>query len=312
MKPAAFLTLSLACSAALPVWIDTDPSIARGGKEVDDGFALVQAFRSPELTIRGVSIVFGNAPLSEALPIGRQYVREFGPAGLTVHKGAASAAELGVETAASTAIASALRKEPLTLLVIGPATNIATVLRLHPELAKRIKQIVAVAGRRPGQVFRASPTAGAFRDLNFELDPEAFRIILNARVLLVLAPWEISSKVWLQAHDLTALRTANPQLAPLLDASVDWLDFWKKNLHADGFNPFDSLAVGYAISPAGFQCDRVKLTIETHPDDTSPAKPPKPYLLRRDNGTGAEPLYCHTAPATFKVELLRRLSRRKE
>lgn len=296
----------------MPVWIDTDPSVARGGKEVDDGFALVQAFRSPELAVRGVSIVFGNAPLSEALPIGRQYVKDFGPAGLAVYAGATSAAELGKQTPASVAIANALRKEPLTLLVIGPATNVATVLRLHPELAPRVKQIVAVAGRRPGQIFRASPAAGAFRDLNFELDPEAFRVILNARVPLVLAPWEISSKVWLRADDLASLRVKDPHLAPLLDASADWLSFWAKNLHADGFNPFDSLAVGYAINPAGFQCDRVTITIETHPDDTSPAKPPKPYLLRRDNGTAGGPLYCHTAPANFKMELLRRLGRRKE
>ena len=47
----------------LPVWIDTDPSIRPGGYEVDDGFALIQAFHSPELSIRGVSLVFGNEPL---------------------------------------------------------------------------------------------------------------------------------------------------------------------------------------------------------------------------------------------------------
>ncbi|MCI0390199.1 MAG: hypothetical protein MOB07_15725, partial [Acidobacteria bacterium] len=41
------------------VWIDTDPSVAPGGHEVDDGFALIQAFHSPELEIRGVSVVFG-------------------------------------------------------------------------------------------------------------------------------------------------------------------------------------------------------------------------------------------------------------
>ena len=55
-----------AAAASTPVWIDTDPSVARGGHEVDDGFALVQAFHSSALTVRGVSVVFGNAPLDEA------------------------------------------------------------------------------------------------------------------------------------------------------------------------------------------------------------------------------------------------------
>ena len=37
------------------VWIDTDPSVEPGGHEVDDGFALIQAFHSAELIIRGIS-----------------------------------------------------------------------------------------------------------------------------------------------------------------------------------------------------------------------------------------------------------------
>ena len=73
----ALFLLSLASTrleaqARIPVWIDTDPSVERGGHEVDDGFALVQAFHSPELEIRGVSVVFGNAPLPKAWEIGKK------------------------------------------------------------------------------------------------------------------------------------------------------------------------------------------------------------------------------------------------
>jgi hypothetical protein len=62
---------AIAC-AAVPVWIDTDPSVARGGHEVDDGLALIQAFHSSVLAVRGVSVVFGNAPLSEGFSIERR------------------------------------------------------------------------------------------------------------------------------------------------------------------------------------------------------------------------------------------------
>ena len=79
----------------VPVWIDTDPSIRPGGYEVDDGFALIQAFHSPELWIRGVSLVFGNAPLEVEIPIGREIVNKYGPAGLEVTVGAESVDQLG-------------------------------------------------------------------------------------------------------------------------------------------------------------------------------------------------------------------------
>lgn len=170
MGPLMFLMAVMSLQAAEPVWIDTDPSVMRGGHEVDDGFALIQAFHSPELAIRGVSIVFGNAPLEQADPIGREIVKRLGPPELPVFTGAASAADRGQETEASRAIASALRREKLTLLVLGPATNVATVLELHPELARRVTRIIAVAGRRPGQHFTSGKSGRAFRDFNFEMN----------------------------------------------------------------------------------------------------------------------------------------------
>ncbi len=297
-------------SATVPVWIDTDPSVARGGHEVDDGFALIQAFHSSALTVRGVSVVFGNAPLSEAFPIAQHLIRDFGPAGLEVVSGAASANDFGVETDASRALASALRREKMVILMLGPATNVATVLRNHPELRNRVEKIVAVAGRRPNLRFSTSPRAPAFRDFNFELDAPGFQVLLDSRVPLVLAPWEISSKVWMRGPDLVNLRSSDSSLAWVLDAAEDWLAYWKNNLAADGFNPFDTLAVGYVISPHGFRCDRLHVRIEQRRDDTvtGPGDQRKPYLL-------ADPLmppqqsalYCSEAPPSFHDTLLKLL-----
>src|SRR4051812_741099 len=161
-------------SAPVPVWIDTDPAVGVKDRDVDDGFALLQAFNSPELAVRGVSVVFGNAPLAEGWPIGRRIVERFGPKGLRAYRGAASAAELPLDTPASRALASALAAEPLVIIALGPATNVAAVLKRHPELSARIVRVVAVAGRRPGQRFTTGTTNPAgHRDFNFELDPAA-------------------------------------------------------------------------------------------------------------------------------------------
>lgn len=297
-------------SASVPVWIDTDPSVARGGHEVDDGFALIQAFHSSALTVRGVSVVFGNAPLREAFPIAQHLVRDFGPPGLEIASGASAAKDLGMETDASRALAAALRGEKLVILMLGPATNVATVLRNHPELRNRVKKIVAVAGRRPNQKFSTSPRAPAFRDFNFELDAPGFQVLLDSRVPLVLAPWEISSKVWMRGADLVKLRSSDASLAWVLDAAEDWLAYWKNSLSAEGFNPFDTLAVGYVISPNGFRCDRLHVRIDQRPDDTvtGPGAQRKPYLLVDPSmPLQQSALYCSEAPPSFHDTLLKLL-----
>ena len=311
----AALVLAAACVMvrAAPertaVWIDTDPAVGEPDRDVDDGLALLQAFRSPELEIRGVSVVFGNAELDKGLPIAQRLVREFGPPGLRVYGGAAKATN--VETDASRALATALRSSPLTILALGPMTNVATVLVKHPELASRMTRVIAVAGRRPGQRFTTGTSnAQGHRDFNFELDPDAFQRLLDSRVPVVLAPFEISSKIWLKAPDLARLP------ASLAVPARQWLALWARLFGVDGFNPFDTLAVAYAISPAGFRCEALPARIETLQDDvTEPGVQGvkvdrKPYLLASKDliGAAARVTYCATAPDGFKENLLTRLA----
>lgn len=313
----AALLLSVApLGAAEPVWIDTDPSMAPGGHEIDDGFALLQAFHSPELAIRGISVVFGNAPLPDALRIGREFVARFGPMGMPVYQGAASGRPAGQETEASRALTEALRREVLTVFVLGPATNLATVLQQHPELRSRIRQIVAVAGRRPQQRFVVGDKKHRpFRDFNFEMDPPAFQTLLDSGVPLVLAPWEISSQVWLTTADLEKLRTAHDALAWLYQPAMDWMAGWRA-FGVDGFNPFDTLAIAYVTSPRLLQCEPLPAEIRTLPDDTvlpgESARPPKPYLLvAREIRSRRTVNYCFRPALTYKADLLRRLTAAK-
>jgi pyrimidine-specific ribonucleoside hydrolase len=297
-----FFIASLAmASSQVQVWIDTDPSVAPGGHEIDDGIALLQAFASPEMKIRGVSIVFGNADLPTASKIGREIVGKFGPSRLAVYDGASSASELGKETAASRALARELKKRRLTILILGPATNVATVLKNHPELAGRINGMIAVAGRRPGQRFAAGPSQKVpFRDFNFELDSAAFQVLLDSGAPLTLAPWEISSKVWLKEPEMRS--AASEGMRWMLPSVLDWLSFWKLQFGADGFNPFDALAVGAVVDRKDLVCESMTAKIESLASDTSVGN--KPYFLVRP-GTGIT--YCHDVKPGFKDDLLRRL-----
>ncbi len=294
----------------IDVWLDVDTATGIG--DVDDGLMLIQGFHSPEINIRGISVVFGNAPLSLALPIARTITNKFGPTELAPVPGAASANDFGKPNQAVAAIAAELKRRPMTIVAAGPVTNVGTLVKLHPELHGRIERIVMVAGRRPGQQFVANGKQKTpHRDFNFELDPIAMQAILSTKIPLVLAPWEVSSHVWISRDDLESLRNTSPCGAWIAETSQYWIERWAKNIDTRGFNPFDTLAVGWLTHPHLVESEELSVTIEEGPDDrTLPGQPPKakPYLLARPSDSPTRSvIYCHTPKTDFKEMLLQRL-----
>lgn len=326
----ALLLLTPAARADDPprtdVWLDMDT--ANGVGDVDDGLMFLQALHSPELNIRGVSVVFGNTDLDKAEHVAKQIIDRFGrsaPPGsppdapaLTVHRGAASAADLGAETDAVRAMAESLRERPMTIAAVGPVTNVGSLLRLHPDLAPRITQVIVVAGRRPGQKFLLDEfkdrSKAAPPDFNFELDPEAMGVIFASKVRLVMAPWEVSSSVWISRGDLARLSARSDSGAWIDRTSQYWLDRWEKGLGVAAFNPYDTLAIGWLTHPHLVHGFEARATIEQGPDDgattgTSSGRGTKPYLHARpvsgDGGDGdANALYLFAADRAFKPVLL--------
>ena len=187
------------------VWIDTDPAITSGNGEVDDGFALMQAFGSPELEIVGLSAVFGNTELDNTDAMAREIVRRVGRA-VPVQRGH------GVEgaqdrCAAVEGLLRALEVGPLTIIALGPLTTIAAALTQPDAVLDNVEEIVFVGGRRIGLEFRATPDQETpFRDLNFEMDASAAEARLALGGPKTLAGWEVSSQTWVSTEDLAKLR----------------------------------------------------------------------------------------------------------
>lgn len=300
------------------VWIDTDTAIGVPEADIDDALALIQAFHSPELVVRGVSSIFGNAPLDRTHPIASEVVARFGPPGLRVARGAASAQACGAPCEAVDALADALCARPLHVIALGPVTNVASLLALHPELAERVLSIVMVAARRPGQHFLSHPAQPTpFPDLNFDCDPAAMQRLLDSPAPLVFAPWEVSSHVWIEEADLDVLAAASASGAYIAEHARPWLAFWRERLAAPGFNPFDSLAIAAVTHPDWLERFTAHVWIEDGPDDTASADAraagaTKPHLLvdagRSEIARIAE--YCHRPSPALKAMLLGRLARR--
>jgi inosine-uridine nucleoside N-ribohydrolase len=252
------LVLAIFCVSRLApastVWIDTDVSVGSPVREVDDAFALVFAFHSPEIRIAGVSTTFGNAPLGHTTQAAQDLVRSFGgDAGLTdrdVYPGARSPNAIGDRTAASDALAAVLKKREVIYIALGPLTNLATFLRLHPKQAHRIERVIFVGGQVPGTTLAFGPRR-SFRihDANVFKDPAAVEAVLRSNIPLTLVPIATASNLLLDERDLHTLEQSSGAANYLSRRSRIWLWFWRNVVKTKGGPIFDAVAITPATKP---------------------------------------------------------------
>jgi len=236
------------------VWIDTDMSIGSPIREVDDAYALVVALHSPELRIAGVSTSYGNAPLGHTTRAARELIRQFGsPANVTpeqVFTGAISAADLGRRSQASEALVTALEKESVTYIALGPLTNLATFLRLHPKSARRIGRVIFVGGQVQGTTLAFGPRQSFhIHDANVFKDPAAAEAVVGSNIPLTLVPIATGSELLLDEENLRELERQGGAGNYLARRSKVWLWFWTHFVKTDGGPIFDALAVVSATRP---------------------------------------------------------------
>ncbi len=249
------------------IWVDTDISLGQEHapgfyKDIDDGLAMISLFNSRTVTIRGVSTTFGNTDTNSSFRIATELVNRFGPEGLEVFRGAGGPINGNLPVSdGSEALAAALRKERLTILSLGSATNIGVVVKKYPELVNQIDELVAMAGSRtsPEELFIVGPRQiKPFPALNFEADVEAWRIILASNVPVTFVPFRCSHQIWLTQEDAREVGKGEETGRYLEPYMERWAGEWVREWGAPGFNPFDALASGYLLVPDMF-------TVKTFP-----------------------------------------------
>jgi pyrimidine-specific ribonucleoside hydrolase len=250
-----------------PLIIDTDPGI-------DDAFAIALAAGSPEVDLLAVTTVFGNVALEHTTANALRLLELCGRPDVPVAAGAERplvhatphrASEVhgddGLSGAAGTLppathdvdgrhavelMADLLRQatEPVTIAPIGPMTNIALLLALHPELKPKIGRIVAMGGGAKG----GNTTAAA--EFNVWSDPEAaHRVLAEEDVPTVLVPLDLTHRCAVDAAWLARL-AAGGRVAQGLDAlTPSYRAVYRRILGADGMVLHDAVALAEAISP---------------------------------------------------------------
>jgi inosine-uridine nucleoside N-ribohydrolase len=236
------------------IWFDTDIMIGlpeRAPREVDDGVTLIMALALPQIEIVGISTITYS---DYGYDITRKILNYYAPErNIPVFKGSDSAADVGVENDATRALTAALQKEKLTILALGPATNIATVLKNNPELASQMTEIIFCAGRTENFPFQPGLGLSTVGDYNFEKDVESFRIILDSDVKVVLSGFECSAYLLIGRPDIQFLKNGNEADQWLYSMLVPWQQRALKLFGVEGFIPYDVTPLGHITHPQFFK-----------------------------------------------------------
>ena len=263
--PAAARTAPLGTpEQPLPVIIDSDPGL-------DDALAIALAVARPEIDLLAVTTVGGNTDVRHCTANALRLLDLYGAPGVPVAEGSAgalfgsivrakeihgeggigttvlpdSAAEARPEGAVDL-IATILREhpEPVVLVPIGPLTNIALLLRLHPELATKIAHVCLMGG----SIGDGNTTVSA--EFNIYADPEAAAIVFESGLPITMMGLDVTHQAVLfppAGERLRGLGTSSAAVAAeLVDYALEregqWYGTPRMSVH-------DAVAVAHLAVP---------------------------------------------------------------
>jgi len=267
--PAEPLALVKGGTEVLPfdrIWIDTDAACGAGPRtDPDDCFA-VHWLLERKLNIVGISTSFGNASgqtVIQTMSALSALLKEDGlptPPVFTGHPEPVTAS--APDAPGVVALRSALAVGPVTILALGPLTNIAEALNGRKDLQANVRRIVAVMGHQKGHLFHPSEGGNGalfghgpiFRDLNVSVDPKAAEAVLAMNLPMTLIPYDAGRATMITAADLDRLASQGKTAAWLSASARGWLDFWQRDVGVAGFSPFDWVAAAYLADQRLFDC----------------------------------------------------------
>ena len=260
--------------------IDTDPGI-------DDAIAIFLALATAELNVLGLTTVFGNADTSTTtrnalalldiakrpdIPVikgaANPLTMEFlgGVPHVHGHNGLGEAELPSVSTPALDADAVdwmyqqvSARPKEITILTLGPLTNLALVLERYPDVAGLVDEVVVMGGNAlvPGN---ATPAAEA----NMLNDPEAADRVFGAGWPVTMVGLDVTHQVVMSGVDIDRITHSDRGTTRFLGASVPhYRRFFEKTNGLSGIYLHDPTAVVYLIEPGLFETSRCPLRTET-------------------------------------------------
>lgn len=259
------------------IWIDCDPGH-------DDAIAILWALADDNLEVLGISTVAGNQtiekvtknackvltiadkedvivckgaekPLMQSLQIGGQVVHgESGLEGPILPE-----SKIKVDERTPLELISKILKESgedITLVGLGPLTNIAQLLIVYPDLKEKIREIVIMGGGTIGNW-----TAAA--EYNIFADPEAAHIVFSSGIKVVMAGLDVTQKAYVTKEENEILRSQGDSISKFTAELIDY--FSKYHHEVEGFpgcTLHDPCAIAYLAKQDLFETIDCNVQIE--------------------------------------------------
>ncbi len=260
--------------------IDTDPG-------VDDAMAILMALAVPELEVVGLTTVFGNAATEVTTVNALRLLEVAGRTDIPVARGAdrplttdylgpvpfvhghnglgdaavADPARTPVAASAARFIVDTVRAAPgeITLLAVGPLTNLALAIEVDPEIVGLVDQVVVMGGNAfvPGN---ATPVAEA----NINNDPEAADLVFGAGWPITMVGLDVTHRVNLRGEAIDRITSREGHGAALLRAALPlYRGFFEDTNGIDGIFVHDPTAVAFLLDPDAFEIGSWPVRVET-------------------------------------------------
>jgi purine nucleosidase len=260
------------------VFVDTDVSLGTPGAEIDDGAALIFLQRCREVKVIGAGSAFGNAPVKDtSLNLDRLLTWLDGE-GIPIGFGAASPlladthwfddwqsaygrtlpwTPRPIAHLAANLIIETIRAYPgqVSILSLGPMTNLALAVRLAPDIIPLTRQVIVMGGS-----FNVQDPAPEF---NMRCDPEAAQIVLTSGWKVNLLGLDITRRVHFSRRDFSSLPEGNPAIGLLRAQAPGWIDRMEAmGWEQDGCALHDAVAVAYLVDDSIFQTEDARVAVE--------------------------------------------------
>ena len=245
--------------------LDTDPGI-------DDACAILLALASPELSIEGMSIVHGNCSLEQATINALSLLELAHASHIPVTKGCelplVQPSLLAAETHGDTGLGYAKLPEPriqptvqhgtdflierilsspgeITLLALGPLTNVALAIRQEPRIVDAVKELVIMGGS-----IRYEGNTTALAEFNTYVDPHAAHIVYHAGMPTTLVPLDVTYQCILTPEDVQRIRSVDSPITKFVeDATRFYMEFHNEYQSIQGCVINDPLALALTFAP---------------------------------------------------------------
>jgi inosine-uridine nucleoside N-ribohydrolase len=246
-----------------PILIDCDPGH-------DDAIALLLALASPEVDLLGITTVAGNQTLEKTTANALKILEFVGRTGVPVAAGAprplvrepyvaayvhgetgmdgpdlpaprtAPVSEHAVDFLAAKLTAS---PEPVTLIPVGPLTNVGLLLARYPEAADRIDRIVLMGGA----IAEGNVTPAA--EFNIWADPEAASRVFTSGIDVTMIGLDVTHKALFRPADSERLAATGRVGRLVAELFGFYQQFHSEQYGWDGSPVHDAVAVAHVVRP---------------------------------------------------------------